>query len=218
MKYILPFLLLLPSLCFAISESDFAWRIREEKKGTTIFEADRHEATGIVPIKAQTHFNYSMPIILSVISDTPKKKDWVPNLSEGYIVDQISKYERVEYARYDSPWPFNDRVFVIRTKGIYNKKENSVKIEIRSIEHPKTPHNKDHVRGQTHIGNVFMKAVGPNKTFFEIVLLTDFKGNIPTWIINMVQRKWPYKMFKLLRKQLAKPDIKVLDIYKSYNP
>ena len=77
----------------------------------------------------------------------------------------------VEYALYDSPWPFNDRSFVISTSGKYNIKEESIYISIHSVEHPKMPHNKKHVRGHTYLGNVYLKRLANNKTFFEITLL-----------------------------------------------
>lgn len=199
---------------FALTADDFDWRLKEEKNNIKVFSADVHGDTGIVPIKAQTVLNYSIPKILSVISDTPRKKEWIPKLLNAYIVEETNQYDRVEYALYDSPWPFDDRAFVISTKGILNKKDRSVLIEIKSIDHKKVPMDPDHVRGNTHIGNVYIKFLEPEKSFFEIILLTDFKGNIPTWIVNIVQAKWPYGMFDNLHRQLKKPGIKILKKYK----
>lgn len=217
MKAILICLFLIPS-AFALHPNDFKWEESTEKDGIKIFRADRHKETGIVPIKAQTTLNYSMPKILSVLADTNRKMEWIPQLIAARIVEQKSKYERIEYARYDSPWPFYDRAFVIATKGRYDKEKNSVFIDIQSTEHPSVPLNPEHVRGKTYIGSVYMKGLSKEKTFFEITLLTDFKGNIPTWIINMVQKKWPFKMFDNLKKQLAKKDIQVWPEFKSYDP
>ncbi|MCP4913542.1 MAG: hypothetical protein GY909_10520 [Oligoflexia bacterium] len=199
---------------FALTADDFDWHLKEEKNNIKVFSADVHKETGIVPIKAQTTFNHSVAKILSVISDTSRKKEWVPKLLKGYIVEETNEYDRVEYALYDSPWPFDDRAFVISTRGIYNKKDRSILIEIKSIPHDKVPLNPDFVRGETHIGNVYIKYLEPEKSFFEVILLTDFKGNIPTWIVNIVQAKWPYKMFDNLNRQLAKPGIKILEKYK----
>jgi hypothetical protein len=209
-------LLMVPS--FALKPSDFAWALSKEKDGIKIFSAPQHKETGIVPIKAQTVLNHTMPKILSVLATTERKQEWIPKLAEAYIVEQKSKYERVEYARYSSPWPFNDRAFVISTKGRYNPKENTVFIDIHSTEHEKVPLNPDHVRGQTYIGSVYMKGLTKDTTFFEITLLTDFKGNIPTWIINIVQAKWPFKMFSNLKSQLDKKDIKIWPEFNSYDP
>lgn len=202
----------------ALHPDDFDWKLNREKDGIKIYSAPQHKETGIVPIKAQTVLNHQMPRILSVLATTERKMEWIPKLVEARIVEQKSKYSRVEYARYESPWPFNDRAFVISTKGRYDKKENTVFIDIHSIKHPKVPENPDHVRGQTYIGSVYMKGLSKNETFFEITLLTDFKGNIPTWIINIVQAKWPFKMFSNLKRQLEKDDIKIWPEFNSYDP
>jgi hypothetical protein len=202
----------------SLHPDDFDWKVKEEKNGIKILTAPRHKETGIVPIKAQTILEQPMPRILSVLATTKRKKEWIPKLLEAYVVEQKSKYERIEYALYDSPWPFNDRAFVISTKGRYNQKENTIFIDIHSIDHPKVPKNKNHVRGNTYIGSVYMKGLTAEKTYFEITLLTDFKGAIPTWIINLVQGKWPYKMFTNLKKQLAKDDIKIWPEFTKYDP
>ena len=215
--FLIIFCALYSSLAFSLKPSDFDWKIKEEKDGIKIYSAPKHES-GIIPIKAETIIEDSMPRILSVIADTPRKPEWVPNLMKTHIVELKSKYSRVEYSLYDSPWPFDDRAFVISTNGKYNKKENSVFIDIRSIEHNKVPMNPDHVRGKTYIGSVYMKGLEKNKTFFQITLLTDFKGSIPSWIINLVQRKWPYKMFRNIKRQLKKDDIQTWDDFKSYDP
>lgn len=202
----------------ALHPNDFNWELKKEKKGIKIFRADRHKETGIVPIKAQTVLNHSMPRILSVLANTNRKREWIPKLEEAYIIEQKSKYERIEYARYDSPWPFEDRAFVISTKGRYNQKDNTIFIDIHSTNHAKVPENPEHVRGHTYIGSVFMRGIEKEKTFFEITLLTDFKGEIPTWIINIVQASWPFKMFSNLKLQLEKKDIEIWPEFTNYDP
>ncbi len=203
---------------FGMHPDDFEWKLKEEKDGIKVFSAPQHKESGVIPIKANTLIHYSLPRILSVLATTERKKEWIPNLMEAYTVEKKSKYERVEYTLYDSPWPFDDRAFVISTKGRYNEKDQTIFIDIESMEHEKVPLNPDHVRGKTYIGSIFMRGVNQEETFFEITLLTDFKGNIPTWIINMVQKKWPYKMFKNIKTQLAKDDIQIWPEFQNYNP
>lgn len=201
-----------------IDPNTLNWELKEEKKGIRVFRAPRHEETGIIPIKAETILDYSMPRILSVLATTERKVEWIPKLLESHIVEKTGKYSRVEYSLYDSPWPFHDRAFVIKTSGRYNEKENTIYIDMESIDHPEQPLNEDHVRGHTYMGTIFMRGIEANKTFIELTLLTDFRGNIPTWIINMVQAKWPYNMFRDLRKQLEKDDIKIWPEFQSYDP
>ncbi len=213
-------------LCFFITcqvahslhPNDFTWKVKEEKNGIKIYTAQRHEQSGIIPIKARTILEHPMPKILSVLAATDRKKEWIPKLLEVYVVEKKSKYERIEYTLYDSPWPFDNRAFVISTKGRYNEDDSTIFIDIHSVDHPKVPRNKKHVRGNTYIGSIYMKGLSEKSTFFEIILLTDFKGSIPTWIINLVQGKWPYKLFTNLKTQLAKDDIKIWPEFTKYDP
>ncbi len=203
---------------FSMHPDDFTWKLKEEKDQIKIFTAPRHEETGIIPIKANTIIHDSLPRILSVLATTERKKEWIPKLLDAYTVEKVSTYERVEYTLYDAPWPFHDRAFVILNKGRYNKEDNTLFIDMTSIEHKKAPLNSDYVRGHTYIGSVYMKGLSAGETFFEITLLTDFKGNIPSWIINMVQKKWPYKFFKNLKSQLTKDDIQIWPEFQNDNP
>lgn len=215
--YLFTFCIFTPTTA-ALHPNDFDWEIKKQRNGIKIYSADQHKETGIVPIKAQLTLNHSMPKILSVLANTKRKKEWIPKLEETFIVEQKSKYERIEYARYNSPWPFLDRTFVIATKGRINKKENSIFIDIHSVTHPKVPVNPKYIRGYTYLGSVYLKGLEKEKTFVEITLLTDFKGDIPIWIINLLQANWPFKMFTKLKTQLAKKDIEIWPEFKDYNP
>jgi hypothetical protein len=39
-------------------------------------------------------------------------------------------------------------------------------------------------------------------------VMVDPRGSVPTFLVNMVQRSWPFQTLTALRKQVAKPDIK----------
>ncbi len=213
-KSLLLCLLTIQSL-WALHPDDFKWEIDKDRRGIKVFKAPRHEETGIIPIKAQTVLDFPISRVLTVLADTKRKAEWIPKLDEAYIIEEKSKYSRIEYARYSAPWPFHDRSFVISTKGRYDPKERTIFIDIQSTTHDKAPLNPKYVRGKTYIGSVFLKYVEENKTFFEITLLTDFRGNIPAWIINLVQSSWPFKMVDNLTAQLKKDDIVIPEFYKS---
>lgn len=193
---------------WALTEHDFHWEVSSQSEDITVFKAEKHES-GVIPIKGQTIFNHSVSEVLSLIADTPKKINWVPYLTEGRLVESNGPFKRVEYARYKSPWPFQDRIFVLNINGDYDDKANEVYIELKSVSHPAVPETDDSVRGMTYYGAIRIKKLEEKKTFFEIVLLSDFKGNVPHWIVNMVQAKWPYKMFKQMRTSLTAPEFKL---------
>lgn len=199
--------------CFAISGDDFKWRVASKKNGVTIFSADKHES-GLVPIKVETVLPYPPSRVLAVIADTDRKKEWVPDLRFVRSIDGDNEYDKTEYSIYDSPWPFSDRSFLVRIQSIINEKDKSLIIKLNSVESEKAPLNPRLVRGHTYNGDVILKNDGKGNAYFQVMFLTDFKGNIPIWIVNMVQKGWPKKMIKRLKRQIERDDITVPKRYK----
>lgn len=206
-------LVLFSAQAYALSGSDFKWKVASKKNGMTIFKAEKHES-GLVPIKVETVFPYQPSRVLAVIADTDRKTEWVPDLRFVKSIAGTSEYDKTEYSIYDSPWPFSDRSFLVRIQSIINKKEKSLTIKLNSVESKDVPLNSDLIRGFTYNGDVILKNDGNGKAYFQVMFLTDFKGSIPKWIVNMVQLGWPKKMIKRLKKQIEREDIIVPKRYK----
>jgi hypothetical protein len=186
------------------------WEMAGDEEEIKVYSAkDYGHSSGVVPIKVETIFNHSIGRILSVISNSERKIEWVPHMVTASNAKQISDYEKIEYARYRAPWPFDDRVFLVQSKGHLDKETKTVTISVKSVELPEFPHDKRFVRGNTYFGRVVLIYIDKNKTWMETQFLTDFKGNIPVWIINLVQKTWPRNLMKQLEKQLLKTDIEI---------
>ena len=49
----------------------------------------------------------------------------------------------------------------------------------------------------------------PNgKTRIMVEVITDPKGSLPAWLINLIQKDWPYNTISALKKRAKKGDIK----------
>jgi hypothetical protein len=85
---------------------------------------------------------------------------------------------------------------------------------VKSVEHPKAP-AKDSigVRGVILHGRYVLQPKGPNQTFVKAEYLADPKGILPTWVVNIVQKNWPYKTLAGLRKQVKKSFVQEWDVY-----
>ena len=179
-----------------------------------IYKAKKDDKSGIVPIKFQTDLDYSPSRVLAVLAESSRKTEWIPKLKSARTVKLITDTQRVEYTIYNSPWPFDNRSFLIQIDSSVDYKKREIVSELHSITLPEVPVNKDLVRGSTYYGKVVVRGLGPGKTYLEMTLLADFKGNIPTWIVNIVQGAWPKNMVKNIKKQLKKSDIIVPSIWK----
>ncbi len=196
-----------PIISFSFQVPKLDWEISSEKNGVTIYKAEKDEKTGIVPIKFKTILNYPPSRVLAILANAKRKKEWIPQLIYAETIKKISDMERYEYNIYNSPWPFSDRTFLIHLKSHINKEKREIITELRSVDLKEVPVKKDHVRGITYFGKVIVKNSVPGKTYLEMTLLTDFRGSIPTWVVNLVQGTWPKKMVAKINLQLEKKDI-----------
>jgi len=193
---------------YSFSADDFVWSVASNRKGVKIYQAEKHKS-GLVPIKVETVLPYPPSRVLAVIADTDRKKEWVPDLKFVKAINSGNELDKIEYSIYNSPWPITDRSFLVRIKSIINEKDKSLIIKLNSVDSEKVPLNPELVRGHTYNGDVILKNDGNGKAYFQVMFLTDFKGNIPKWIVNMVQKGWPKKMIKRLKRQIERDDIVV---------
>ena len=217
--YALPFfILLLSSNSWAISKlQDIKWKEVSGKDGITVYQPLNYQHdSGLVPIRFKTVINHNILRVLSVLSDDSRKQQWLPRLKQTKIIQDNSIKDRTVYYRYESPWPFNDRDFVVHNQAIFNEKELIVSVAIKSIEHPNISTSNQTVRGTTYDGYSIIKPLGANQTSLEMGFLNSFGGLVPKWIVNIVQKKWPYRFMKSLKGQLQKNDIKINPQFEKY--
>ena len=189
--------------------SKVTWKIHKTDGTSKVYQATKAMPSGLVPLKADTTFDHPLERVYSVLSDYNRRVEWVPRLEESYTLPKNDMSQYIAYTRYDSPFPFQDRSALVNVVDRYSSQKQTVVSTIVSIEHPKVPHKKGEVRLETK-GLFLLKAIdGGKRTYGEVILVNDFKGNIPIWVINFVQKSWPLKMFKSLKVQLKKEDIKV---------
>ncbi|MBD66091.1 MAG: hypothetical protein CME62_12845 [Halobacteriovoraceae bacterium] len=196
----------------SISFKDLQWEVASKAEGITVYTPKSFDhKSGIVPIKFEGVLNHHASKVISVLADDTRKKEWLPRTEKTKILEKKSLSDFTVYYRYSSPWPFLDRDFVIRNLAEVNKEEKWVKVKLESVEHAKDPGREDKstVRGYSYGGYSIIQALDDHTTRVEMGFMNDFGGNIPTWIINIVQKKWPYGFIKNLRSQLAKKDIKI---------
>lgn len=194
-----------------------SWKEISQKEGIKVYQAQNYSHdTRLVPIRFEAIVDFDISRVLTVLADNKRKTEWLPRGKVATLLEQKSSENFVVYYKYDLPWPIKDRDFIIQNIGRIAEGSNVVSVDMYSIEHPSDPNKKDPdaIRGKTWDAYSIIKPIGDNKTFIEMAILTDFKGLVPVWLINMIQKKWPYRFMKNLRNQLAKKDIVINPAYK----
>jgi rhodanese-related sulfurtransferase len=184
------------------------WEKISEEEGISSF---RREIDGspIVAFRGEAMIDEGMPKIVGVLENVERAREWMADLAESYNIEKRSETDRFEYNRTRTPWPLQDRDFVIHTLTSFERKPEPVlTIRMVSEENPKKKVIQGVVRGELIDSRFILKSLGPKKTLFICEIQADPKGSIPKWVVNLFQKSWPLTTIQGLRKQILKKDIR----------
>jgi hypothetical protein len=200
-------LLVLLSL-FAVRASANAWEKIDDEDGIVVF---RQEVPGssFLAFKGITTIDAPIGKLLGVLADNEHRTEWVDRLVESRVVERKSAYDYVVYQHFSAPPLVSDRDYVYRGRAY--RRGNSVVLEMSSTEHPKAPKTVG-VRAHLHKSSYVLTPEGKNKTRVVVEIHTDPKGDLPSWIVNMLQKSWPRNTLTSFAKQANKPYVKALEL------
>jgi START domain-containing protein len=211
MKRIVLFLLLALSvvpLAFADTAlTDDGWIKVKSIDGITIYRK-KIEGSSIVAFRGETVIDAPIAKVAQVLSDTSRKREWVDRCLEAQNIRVFSPLERIEYNKTDSPWPVADRDFLFRVKTEFDKEQKQLIIRFESVEDPAKPDVPDTVRGRLYDSRYVLTSLDDGmRTRILVQIQADPKGEVPKWIVNLVQRDWPRQTLLGIERQVAKPDV-----------
>lgn len=145
-------------------------------------------------IKSYTTVNYSLSLIVEVLSDFARLEEWEKNASKRELIS----YEPEEgeggrpyaiktaYSYFSLPFPITDRELLTATKiwKNYNGDPKQFLNCERSIEHPKYPIKEKPIRGEIIIGGMYMKETAENQTEFVMISKMDLKFTTGAGFVN----------------------------------
>lgn len=199
-----------PILALA-SNSGPAWEKVNSKNGIDTY---RREVPGspVLAIRGVADIDGSLLQVVSVLMDTTRLTEWMDRVVEARRLT-ANPLHYVEYERASVPFPLTDRDFVVESWVEFDAAKKQVSLHARSTQHPAAPVGKL-VRGEV-IHSVFtLSAIDAQHSHLVAEVLTDPKGSIPKWMVNLAQKSWALDTITGLRHQLTKvtdkenPDLK----------
>ncbi len=192
-----------------------AWEQFDQEDGIRMF---RREVPGsdVVALRGEGFVEAPITRVASVLIDRKRSTEWIDRLVRTKVLRELSETESVNWNHIKTPTPLKDRDFVFKSTLTTDPQAKKVLMKYQSVTDSLAPITDDYVRGHFQQGK-FELTMGQitrkdgTKVKGTIVLaevLVDPKGSVPTFIVNLVQKAWPYKTLMALRKQVAKPDIK----------
>lgn len=201
---------LLLALLIALSASNSEagdWEKTGNTEGITTYKRDL-PGSAIVAFRGEAVIEEGLPKIVGVLENVERGKEWMADIAESYNIEKIAETDRWDYNRTKTPWPLQDREFVIHTLTRFTKSpEPTLIIEMTSGENPKKAVTPGVVRGKLIDSRFVLRQLGPKKTHLTCEIQADPKGAIPKWVVNLFQSRWPLETIRGLKKQLLKSDI-----------
>ena len=209
-------LLLVMQLCIypALQAKDWqkeGWEFVSQKEGIKVFRK-AFPGSQIKGVGGEALMEGSIGKILWLLQDHERKHEWIDAFLEAKTLSEAGPLENVQYSLFSLPFPVSNRDFVFRNLYSVDPATNSVIIDVKSVTSKEQPEREGIVRGEILVGRYFLTPMG-DKTLLQAEYLADPKGFLPSWVVNIFQKQWPYKTLTAMRKQLKKDDIKEWDVY-----
>ncbi len=205
MRIALPLLSLLLVLAPAFGADD--WEEVSRYDNLTLF---RKEIPGNPVLAYRIAGSVNAPIakLVTVITDTPRKREWMNRIQEARVLHEYGPADRLEYIHVHCPWPVKDRDFVYRTGVELDRERHRIVIRYASVDDPKWPEVSENVRAFVFFGTFALTPSADGKsTLVEAETHTDPRGAIPKWIVNLYQKKIARQSLDGMLQQVAKPGI-----------
>lgn len=180
------------------------WEFLNETDGVKVYRKS-YADSAVKGVGGETVIDAPLSKLLWVLMDHSHKKEWIDRFKEARTIEEVSPLVHIQYASFAMPFPITDREFVYRYEFKVDPVLNGVVVDVKSVDTPKEPTPRDgNVRGEIVSGKYVLIPDG-NKTRVKAEYLADPKGALPTWVVNLVQKKWPLRTLVGLREQVKKP-------------
>ena len=108
------------------------------------------------------------------------------------------------------PWPVQDRELLLHHRLLHTEGRKRLLLVFESTHQEKFKTGKGSVLAKVHTGKMYFQPLKNNLTEIELFLHVDPKGEIPIWLINLLQIQMPYDLISAIRKHAPENNSKYL--------
>jgi hypothetical protein len=188
------------------------WEAFHHQEGITLYRQAKSQ-DGLIPFRASGEFKGNIKFFLMALMDHQTKPEWAPKLKKVTVHQTIKPNEVVFSEYYKTPWPASDRQFLLKgeisspQKGsILLKAQNSLELKWK---------DDDHIVCDVRFLNLLLEKLDEDKTRITFSFYGDMKGWMPSWLINIIQKKWPLRFLEGLQKYVDQGKVVESDEFKS---
>ena len=142
--------------------------------------------------------------VLAVLTDTPRRTEWVHKCIDSRILKQIDELNRIVYNRTEAPWPVSDRDVVVHSRSKVNFEKNEIYIGFKNTRKENFPEIDGVVRIPRIKGFYLLQGIDNERTRVTYQIDADPGGSLPTWLSKLTSQKLPRETLTGLRAQVQK--------------
>lgn len=193
-------LLIIPGIFFAREDG---WEIVKDKKNIKTYkrvveDSDFKEFKGIALCDSR------IEVIAEVLLDISGYTNWLEYITESRIVEKLDEDNMVIYQRFRIKWPFRDRDCVFRVNIDRNYDTGTFYVKLHTVAEPDVPLKKGIVRIADITGVVIIQYIDREHTEAYFSEKINFGGNMPGWLINLINKYVPYKVLTGMTEESKK--------------
>lgn len=174
------------------------WQFKGEKDGIKIYHK---KSPGLLHIKLSTSVKAPLSGIATLFADVDNYKLWGYKLSQSRLLQRNSPTELWYYARYDFPWPLDDRDIILHSK--MEQDPESRRLTITNTPYPAyLPENAGIVRIKNTTTRWIFIPGDDGWVYVEQQIATDSAEGVPDWLVKMTADTGPRETAKSVRKTL----------------
>lgn len=185
---------------FCMAAEGTQWQLVTDDEGIQVYTIEQKN-TDIVKARAITEIKSSLIKIRQQLDDVDSRSEWVPFLKQSKVIVVNTAAIRIEYSLFSAPWPASDRDFVYSLELVKETPEQLI-YKMYSVNSEKMPVSKQLIRGEIFESVYTLTKLSDELTRVELSYHADPKGWLPSWIVNIIQRVFPYKILRNLRFRL----------------
>ena len=185
-----------PFICLA----DSNWREISQAGELTVY-SQKFQDSDVMAFMAVGVLRAPIEQIMEVLRRVEISMDWMPDISEKYTVKNFSDYKAITFSVNTLPWPFADRELLLHNELFIDRKKKYLVVDTFSVELDDLPVRSENVRALMKCGRTLLRPAGPRRTEINLTLLVDPAGDIPVWLVNLLQRTAPLDFLRKLEKK-----------------
>jgi hypothetical protein len=185
--------------------ADGVWEVLGTTDGIEVSRMTMADSN-LFAFRGEADVDVHISLLSSLLLDDTLGPQWVDLMVLSTLLEQASPTRKIIHQGYGLPWPISDRDYVLQQDAGYDNATKVFTLDFKSVSHASRPVQDDYVRAIAFRTFWNLTAKG-DQTHAIVEVYTDPKGALPAWLVNLIQKDWPYNTITGLTARASKGDL-----------